>query len=580
MRFKIKSKILFGTTIVVSLSLLLSSIISFNYAKEILREQTIKDRHTSMSQSSFQINKIQEQISKSVEYIISDDEIIHNIYERSVGDLEESYYQELLIKEKLQRFAALNSYILNVLIVGPDGQTYSNHSGYEDYFEEYLQQSWFTELQHNNISYSQPHSFFYINGEKQVFSYVVKFIPLGSQLSTSSVKAESYVIIDVSYTEIARIFEHHTNDYEQFDLYIDHSFALYSNGNEVTFTDNRIYKDIVSSSMNSDYYEDHNWIILSNDDMKHGWKQVAVISKVKMFEKINKMFTYNLIIVVCAILFTIAITFPIINSITKPIANLVKAMKRVSLGDLRTKVEIKSNDELELLGNGFNRMIDGLVLSMEESIQHEKKERQMQMDLLMSQINPHFIYNTLNTVIYLAHAKRNEQVTEVTQALITILQDTIRTGEGATLATVKQEKNIIERYFTIQTTRYPNRLTLEWDIEPSLYEHKIPRVMLQPLVENAIVHGIIPSEKPSGKIMIRIYPKDNQLYLEVEDTGIGLPLHEDFEIRCVSFPEHTRGIGLSNIKERLYSHYGASAKLELLTGIERGALIRIIIPEN
>jgi two-component system sensor histidine kinase YesM len=204
----------------------------------------------------------------------------------------------------------------------------------------------------------------------------------------------------------------------------------------------------------------------------------------------------------------------------------------------------------------------------------------MQIDLLMAQINPHFVYNTLNTVIYLCHANRSRQAADVAQALIAILQDAIRTGEGAVQAPLAEEKRIIDKYVLIQQTRYPGRFRLTWELDETLLEHPVPRMTLQPLVENAILHGIVPSDRDSGVIVVRAYCNRDQIFLEVEDNGKGMQLHagETLPSPKPTSPERTRGIGLSNIRERLMTDYGSDAGLEMISHPGQGTLVRIWLP--
>jgi two-component system sensor histidine kinase YesM len=256
-------------------------------------------------------------------------------------------------------------------------------------------------------------------------------------------------------------------------------------------------------------------------------------------------------------------------------------MKRVAVGDLGTSIRIRSGDELEVLGSGFNRMVEDLKSLMETSVQNEALKRQMQIDLLMAQINPHFLYNTLNTVIYLSHAKRSGEALEVTQALIGILQDTIKTGEGAMRAPLADEKRIVDKYAVIQQTRYPGRFRLIWEVDDMLLDQPVPRMALQPLVENAIVHGIIPSDREEGTIVVRACREGVELRLEVEDDGQGMTVPaEGWSLRVGQGPERTRGIGLSNIQERLRTHFGASARLEVRSTLGSGTRVSIWLPRQ
>ncbi|XID92014.1 sensor histidine kinase [Paenibacillaceae bacterium WGS1546] len=573
MRMKIRTKIIASTVLVVSASLILSGFFIYDYARDIIREQSIKDSRTKLAQISFQLNKIQEQVVKTAEYIVSDEEMTGLIYAPASDDIEENYFRKQEVQEKLGRFVALSNFILNIVVVPPNGETYSNYSGYEDYFVDYLQQDWFVKMKASRNGYSEPHPFFFISGNRQVFSYVLKFRPIG-QASDE----DSYLVIDIAYSELANVFRQSAGDFEQIELFTGTGEPLFASNRALPEADRAFIGDALASGQA--FAEDAKRIVLTDDAINQGWTQAALLSKSKLFEKINRVFYFYIVIILSAIVVAFIVMLPVIVNLTRPLIRLTNAMKRVAVGDLGTSVRIRSGDELEILGAGFNRMVGDIKSLMDTTVRNEAVKKQMQIDLLMAQINPHFLYNTLNTVIYLSHAKRTGEAAEVTQALIAILQDTIKTGEGAVRATLADEKRIVDKYAVIQQTRYPGRFRLEWQIDESLLGCAIPRMALQPLVENAIVHGIVPSDREEGRIVVRAYRDGKQLCLEVEDDGQGMAVpDEGWTVRDAGRePERTRGIGLSNIQERLRTFFGASARLEARGEPGRGTLVRIVLP--
>lgn len=574
MRMKIRTKIIASTVLVVSLSLIVSGFFIYDYAKGIIREQSIKDSRTKLAQISFQLKKIQEQVVKTAEYIVSDEEMTELIYAPPSASVEENYFRKQAVQEKLGRFVALSNFILNVVIAPPNGETYSNYAGYEDYFADYLKQDWFLKMKGVRNGYSEPHPFFFISGNRQAFSYVVKYRPIGQNAAE-----DSYLVIDIAYSELANVFLQSSRDFEQIELFTGADELLHASNGNLPEPDRAFMAEALVSG--ETFAEDGKRIVLTDDAMSQGWRQAALLSKSKLFEKINRVFFFYLVIIATGIAVTFAVMLPIIVNLTKPLIRLTNAMKRVAVGDLGTSVRIRSGDELEILGSGFNRMVEDLKGLMETSVRNEAVKRQMQIDLLMAQINPHFLYNTLNTVIYLSHAGRGGEAAEVTQALISILQDTIKTGEGAVRASLAEEKRIVDKYAVIQQTRYPGRFRLEWEVEEALLGRTVPRMALQPLVENAIVHGIIPSDREEGTIVVRAYRDGERFCVEVDDDGQGMDVpEEEWTVRVGRGPERTRGIGLSNIRERLKTHFGASARLEAFGEHGRGTLVRIVLPWN
>ncbi len=573
MRMKIRTKIIASTALVVSIALMLSGFFIYDYAKNIIRDQSIKDSRTKLAQISFQLRKVQEQVTKTAEYIVSDEEIRSLIYVPASPSLEVNYFRKQAVQEKLKRFAALNHFIQNIVIVRPDKETFSNNSGYEDYFVDYLKQDWFVSKLNDRSGFSEPHKLFYIGSNRQVFSYILKYRPIGDNVSPYS-----YLVMDIAYSEIDNAFLQSAGDFDQIRLSMPSGSLLYESRPDLPMEDDTFMKKALSSDQA--YIEDSGRIVISDSSMSQNWKQVALLSKDRLFEKINRIFYFYVIIILSGFAFSLVVMLPIILSLTKPLSRLTHAMKRVAVGDLNTSVSIRSGDELEILGAGFNRMVHDLKSHIESSISHQDMRRKMQIDLLMAQINPHFIYNTLNTVIYLCHAERNRQAAEMTQALISILQDTIKTGDGAEFATLREEQRIVDKYALIQQTRYPNRFRLLWDLDETLIDTLVPRMLVQPLVENAILHGIFPSDNEDGQIVIRAYRESDQMVLEVEDNGVGMDeiVSVNAHTELMAGPERTRGIGLGNIRERIEFHFGLPYGVVIERAEGQGTRVRIRLP--
>ncbi|RUS48591.1 sensor histidine kinase [Cohnella sp. AR92] len=588
MRVKIRTKIIASTLLVISVSLLLSGFLTYDYATGIIRDQSIKDSKTKLAQISSQLKRLQDQVIKTAEYIVSDEEIRGLVYDPPNRSYEENYFRKATVQEKLKRFTALNDFILNAMIVRPDGETFSNNSGYEDYFADYLKQPWFEKQKTMRSGFSEPHPFFFLSGNRQTVSYVLKYRPIGMNETS-----DSYLILDFAYSEIDEAFAQSSGDFAQIELISGSGGVLFRSPAERSAEQDAFLKQAVDEG--NYYLEDRDRIVLVNDSMAQGWMQIAMLSKSALFAKIGNIFYYYIAMIGIGFLISLVIMLPIILNMTKPLSRLTNAMKRVSVGDLQTSVAIRSRDELEILGNGFNRMVADLRMNMESSIRSEELKRRMQIDLLMAQINPHFIYNTLNTVIYLCHAERNRQAIEMTQALIAILQDTVKTGEGAVFASLEEERRIVDRYADIQQTRYPGTFELHWQIEAGLSDAVIPRMILQPLVENAIIHGLFPADREDGRITIRAYlGTPYLLVLEVEDNGAGLQTADEHdneqEVGSNDVPEldsasdktgngeRTRGIGLANVRERIRYHYGESYGLAIGNADAQGALVTIRIP--
>jgi len=390
---------------------------------------------------------------------------------------------------------------------------------------------------------------------------------------------QNILILDIQVSKIQSILRPGINDFNQFFLLNQNGDIIY--GNPLAFR--MLNKKIIDQMMtqNNNYAEDRESILFTAISGNTWWKQIAVISKRQLFHKTRLILVYFIVIILLSILFIIIFFIPIILNITRPISKLMLAMKKVSQGDLETSIAIKSGDELQILGEGFNQMVGKLKDNMAAIIKDEKIKRKMQNDLLMAQINPHFIYNTMNLIIFLIDAERYPDAVKITEALIDILQDTVKIGDDAVFSNVSVEIKIIEKYIHIQHIRYPDTFNLEIKIDENLLNAKIPRMIIQPLVENALFHGISPAEH-YGHIQLIIRNQNEKIIIQVTDDGVGMEktvLQNLFTLdQNIKASNQTRSIGIKNIKERLQYLYGDRYQLTVLSNPGSGCEVMIRLP--
>lgn len=225
-------------------------------------------------------------------------------------------------------------------------------------------------------------------------------------------------------------------------------------------------------------------------------------------------------------------------------------------------------------------MVEDLKKSLKIISEKEKKEQQAKFSLLISQIDPHFIYNTINSINYLARRGRSEDVVTVNSALIAILQDRLRVNDIQITDSVRNEKKVIEQYIVIERYMYEGELSLVWEIEEGLMDAQIPKNMIQPLVENALFHGLIDEESGdlNGEIRIRIRSRDQDIVVEVRDNGLGMDEKKLHQVQNETYRPEDRGkrIGLSNIRGRLYYLYGGRDCLEIESEPGKGTCITLL----
>ncbi|MDE5697710.1 MAG: sensor histidine kinase [Lachnospiraceae bacterium] len=243
--------------------------------------------------------------------------------------------------------------------------------------------------------------------------------------------------------------------------------------------------------------------------------------------------------------------------LTRPILRLVEHMEVISSGDFSKNPDIESNDELGIIGRQINEMSAHVSVLMENRIRDEQEKMNMEIKILQAQINPHFLYNTLDSIKWIATMQHNAGIVKVVSALSSLLKNMAKGFNEK--VTVRQELDFLDNYITIEKIRYIELFDVEISIDaPALYDARIVKLTLQPLVENSIFSGIEPSGKP-GLIKIHIFSQEQILYISIRDNGIGIS--EENIARLLTdtsrvTKNYMSGIGLPNVDRRIKLVYG------------------------
>ena len=264
------------------------------------------------------------------------------------------------------------------------------------------------------------------------------------------------------------------------------------------------------------------------------------------------------------------------SSITDPIDALFRRVQEIGRGDLTEKPPVQADDpRLLVLSTGIEEMTVRLNRQIELNRQEQIRLRGIELSLLQAQINPHFLYNTLDAIVWLIETGKNEQAEEMVTSLSNYFRAFLSNGRD--IVTVGQEQQHIRSYLEIQQVRYKDILDYEIDIDPAIDDCLIPKLTLQPLVENAIYHGLKPKR---GKGMIRVTGRlsGGRVTLRVEDTGAGMEETELVSLRSQILSGEASGFGLTASYKRLLLMYGAECKLTVDSRVGEGTAITIGIP--
>lgn len=308
-----------------------------------------------------------------------------------------------------------------------------------------------------------------------------------------------------------------------------------------------------------------------------GWKTVGVFSMNKTLEQVTR-FQYILIIVMLGVLFIVSLFSILFSSrITKPITKLKELIFRAEHGDLSVHFNVQYNDEVGQLGKGFNAMISEISQLIDTIYEQQEQKREDDIAFLQSQIKPHFLYNTFDTIHWMAKRNGSQDIVKIISALTKLYR--IGLSKGHDTITLAEEIEHVRNYLIIQQTRYSDILEYELDCTADSKRLYVLKLILQPMVENAIYHGIRQRTEP-GKVTVKVFEEKGALWLKVIDNGPGIPPNKLalLNTQIQAGEASTIGYGLYNVSRRIMLMHGDQYKIHIDSIQHKGTTVTIKYP--
>lgn len=321
-------------------------------------------------------------------------------------------------------------------------------------------------------------------------------------------------------------------------------------------------------------------LLCSNEVMNDGWYFLSAVSNDDIYEMHSLLVLMILSFAVIAILLILSITVLNHTIITGPIAHIMDAVKKIQNEDYDISLDIHTGDEIEILADNLNimaRRIDELV---NQNLKANLAYKEMQITQLQHQIKPHFLYNTLECINALSQLGRTEDVRIITSAFAELMKNRM---SDANFTTVKEEQACVDAFLQIYQTMQAGQLNYSITVDTQCEGLRIPRMIVQPLVENAVLHGIVPSAR-LGTCTVEVYRENEHLCIQVSDDGVGLSretlesVNRYIEGKANEDDKKNLGIGTRNVVDRIRYVYGASGSISVLSDAEWGTSITLMLP--
>lgn len=307
-----------------------------------------------------------------------------------------------------------------------------------------------------------------------------------------------------------------------------------------------------------------------------GWKIVSVIPKEKLYENWTKMNLIWITVLGAGILILIYINQSLSTKITEPIRRLEQSVKELRL-EMPEAIYVGGSEEIRHLGKTIRSMVEQMKLLMDDMVRQQEEKRKNELDALQSQINPHFLYNTLDSIIWMVESERYEEAISMVTALANLFR--ISLSQGRTIIRIEEEFRHAINYIKIQKVRYKNKFSVSFHLEEEIKDCLTIKLILQPLLENAIYYGMEAMDG-EGEILVQGYKKGEEIFLEVVDNGIGMPREKTDHLLTDGVYERKQGsgIGLKNVDQRIKLYFGEEYGLVIKSEPDVGTHITIRLP--
>ena len=309
------------------------------------------------------------------------------------------------------------------------------------------------------------------------------------------------------------------------------------------------------------------------------WQIIKTVPKQVLYGEVDQLYTNLMIISVVACVIFLVILYLYFQKITEPIAKMKIQMKAVEKGDLTVRVNTNYANEFGQLGESFNHMVERVDRLMKEVVAAERNKKEMELELLHAQINPHFLYNTLSTIRFMAKFKGEDSISSAIVALTKLLRISINLGKD--MISLDEEMSYVQNYLLIQRLRFNQMFEFDSEIQEQFKKIQVPKLILQPIVENALLYGVV---QEGDKILkIRIFTEEHQegVKVIVEDNGPGM--NEDIIKRVFRDEKNINKfstVGINNVNQRIKMYCGEEYGIEIESVLGVGTRIIILLPKQ
>ncbi|NLK87584.1 MAG: histidine kinase [Clostridiaceae bacterium] len=577
----LKDKIIVGFSIILALVSFFIIAYYYNYTKSKLEERAVENTQSNIRYLLSNVDKQLAQCSALSDWIFINrniDKVLVRDYRNETHNYNLDISTALKVIEDRITSSSIGGYVTSLVIRGNNGVqlTFGIETDYLDYAEMY-QKDWFIQGKdeivavfngiEDNLSRMRASDYFLPIARSIIFSDSRKKIGWQMLAFSPDVIGDSLKSFDLTEGDVIFLL-----DEKGRCVYSSQGQYLAKNMQEQGLFE--LIKGDAGETVG--YFKDKKVLAVHEKSDYSGLRIVQLVDYRQIESQKGAAAKMAFVIIFISLTVSILCSAFLSTNITKPIRRLLAHMDRISGGDFRPDPALEGNDEMGILGKGMNKLSSNVELLMNRIKDEEKAKSELEFKVLQNQINPHFIYNVLNSIKVMAMLQKAEGISETATALGVLLKETSK-GKADRI-TIKEELYLLDKYIDIQKVRKKGMIQVSYTVEEGLEEYRIPRFTLQPIAENAIVHGF-EGKRGMGMIEVSVMSAGEDIVIEVRDNGAGIPEGRLGSILDATDSESNKynRVGLKNINERIKLIYGQEYGISVESRYNEYTSVKVLI---
>lgn len=532
--------------------------------------------------------KLMDQAGESLEdYLVNMRQVSDAAYYNVIKENDFSSQDEVLREKMNLLYEANKNNLRSIAIYDSAGNlmaaepVVSQKEGLEE--EDIISQEWFERAMEEveNIHFSAPHIQNLFDDGTRRYYWVISSSRM-VEITTDSDSQKGVLLVDMDYTGVSRMMnEINKMDNGQYYYLCDKDGQIIYHPQQVqirkgiTDENNEAMADLKEGIYDEEFNGKHRKVIV-NTISYTGWKLIGVIPDSILTHEMLGIQQVAALLVLLMAMMLIIVNRIVSARISRPILKLNHSVMEYEAGK-ESEIYIGGSTEIRHLGKSIQNSYKRNAELMEEILVEQNERRKSEMDALQSQINPHFLYNTLDSITWMIEGERNDEATFMISQLAKLFR--ISLSKGHTIISIKDEMQHAQSYINIQKIRYKDAFSAVFDIDPEIYSYCTVKLTLQPLLENAINYGVREMDS-CGEIRVSGRKEGGSVILSVSDNGIGIPREEIGHLLTDNSRGHKRGsgVGLVNVNNRIQILFGKEYGLRLQSEPDEGTTVFICIP--